>query len=395
MNNEKKGLKILYSLLIGIGILMLIVAVPLLINITKFKTNMGKQILENIKSINPIVLQDNGIVPPKEEEESKEDIVTNEEVEQETPIIELPAKKDPGIHKDIDKKLKSLGFKDANKNEKCFKGCTCFYKKPYFIRFNGSVWLDIERDIGSLDKLDMSKDLELIGKMYNNKKVASRAKTLNTIINKSKNDNVSFFLNIDSLHFYIYAGYKTIIYSVGDYYVDDDPKSELDRIDSISVNKSFDKKILLTATFGKDYKKRFPLYTFENNYKNYATTDKYIDITIRHSNFEYKVGFNKSYYSYGYEFKKYNDPSTNIEIYIPGKYFKNNCIKMISADLEYLTTMFDKKFELSKENKESIKSFVSSDEKLLKIVIKDSLYITISNYTNGSSYHLTYRKYSN
>ena len=223
--------------------------------------------------------------------------------------------------------------------------------------------------------------------MYGNKKLVSKSAVLNKVLNNADNDSFLSFLNIDGFHFYMSVNKNRNRFSVANYYAYDDPSSIIDRLE-IGGREKFNKKIFLESTFG-DYKNRFPLYDFENNYKYYIE-DQSIEISIEQSNYNYKVKLSPYGQSYAYEVDSSSRTNTMVDISIPGKLFEGNIIKMINTDLEYITTKYDRKYVLSENNIDKIRKFIASNDEKIYIEVDTSLNIEINNYVNGLDYHLIY-----
>jgi len=308
---------------------------------------------------------------------------SNNNIEKE---LESP-KIDEGIHKNMDIKLKDMGFIEDRSIRGCDEKEKCLTNGTYTITYGNSIWLTIDKVIKNLKKYDPTDDLLFIGKMYNNEKISTRANIFMDLFKNVNSDSIGFFINIDGLGFYIYASNYSITYDIDNYIVDDDLEKDIDRID-IS-NASINSNYLLNLVIN-DFQNSFPYYDFENHYKNLFKGSG-ISISIHYNNYYYKhylntdkIDFNNSSISRYYD---------TIEVGMSGSVFEGNCIEMIQKDIEY----FNKKLNITGINKlylnskqiEDIRSSLYSNNEDKKINLNDSLYITINNY-DGKYYTIKY-----
>ncbi len=308
----------------------------------------------------------------------KHNINNNEEIKEQDRIQEEKKQEriQESIHNGIDIKLLEMGFKEDD--DYCPETYTCLTNGQYKIEIGNVVWVNIERELDKNKPFDSKDDLLLIGKLYNNEKITTRSNLINNIYNSNNGDYAGGFINIDGLHFYISRTKYTITYSIGYYEVEDDLELDIDSLDLHIYEKNYDRIKPYSFVFG-DYKNKFPLYDFVNNYKKYA--DKK-NITIDMHNNYYRVKETLNYYTFVFEKRGYSD--TQIQVNVPSSLFEENNIKLINNDLKYFNNKFDRNYKLSNSDIDSIMSTLSGQDKRVSINL-DNLTITIENYSNIQS----------
>lgn len=309
----------------------------------------------------------------------------NEEIKEQDRIQEEKKQEriQESIHNGIDIKLKKLGFEEYN-DSTCPNNDKCLTNGQYKIDYDITGWFNIKRKIDENEKFDSKDDLLLIGNLYNNEKISTRSSIINNIFGNSKENHISSFINMDGLHFYISRSSTTIHYSIMYYKVDNDLELDIDSLSSTSFNEKYDRLKMYNLLFN-DYKNRFPVYDFINHYKQYL--DNYnISVDMHYNNYRVKEAYS-SYYSFDFDKRGYND--NLITVIVPGSLYEGQNVGLINNDLKYFSNKFDGKYELTKEDKESIKMVMSQD--YYKTTInKNNLTITIERIAAGRAFYITY-----
>ena len=257
------------------------------------------------------------------------------------------------LHDGMDKKLKQLGFVDEGFEQYCNEKEICLSNGKYFVSYGPSIWLTLKRELDENEVYDSTEDLKLISQMYDNKIILERANIFNAIINPNSKNTKSFFLDMDSLHFYILYTGKTILYDIGNYVVEDDPNKVIDKLDMDSH--SDNDYISFLKNIFNDYKKEIPFYDFADYYTNELKNT--INVYI-YSNF-YELS--KSKYSFGFETKNY-DVGNRIEVLnIPETIFERENVDIIQKDLNYFNNKLDANYHLTNKEIDIIKSALARD----------------------------------
>lgn len=336
----------------------------------------------------------------QEKEEQKKEEQRRKIIEEQDKIHE----ENKHINDNILDNILKNGFIENSDNEKCLNYERCFSNGVYNISYqdNGYIRVTFKKKIDrtSLKTYDSLNDLKFIDNLYGKEYLSTLYEGINLLINSfSLGYSSNFNININGMYVYVSCYSDSLEFTISpelnivplDYNF-----SYLDTI--INENKyNADKTYILKKQyydFAMSYnKKYFKFYDIAYNYFNNNSIN-ICDINFSTKNyysFESSFchgGSSDTSFSFSYD-DRLNSNYDTVLVDVKGEYFKKAYLEIIKKDLAYFQKKLGKKFDLTKNIENQIKTYVDNNQENFELTISDGFTIKIK--YNYSYYYKDYQ----